>query len=67
MLMRSFSFFFKFKKDSGIQKDSKFNNRNPTISDRMHCVLYVTQANQDQIEHTFVLDNVRRHVDDLGK
>lgn len=56
---------YEFKKDSGIQKDSKFNNRNPTISDRMHCVLYVTQANQDQIEHTSVLDNVRRHVDDL--
>lgn len=68
MLMRFFFLlFFKFKKEFGIQKDSLFNNRNPTISDRMHCVLYVTQANQDLIEQTSVLENVRRHVDDLGK
>lgn len=34
----------------------------------MHCVLYVTQANQDQIEQPgSVLNNVRGHVGDLGK
>lgn len=57
---------YEFKNDSGIQKDSKFINRNPTISDRMHCVLYVAQANQDQIEEPkSVLNTVRGHVGDL--
>lgn len=56
---------YEFKEDFGIQKDSIYYNHNPTISDRMHCVLYVTTADQNQRERTYVLEKVRGHVDDL--
>lgn len=52
---------YQFQKDSGIQEDSVFFNKNPTISDKMHCVLYVTESNQVQQE---ILMHVREHVDD---
>lgn len=44
-----------------IQKDSVFFNPNPTISDKMHCVLYVTDSNQVQ-DYSSVLKQVKEHV-----
>lgn len=55
---------YQFQKDRGIQEDSVFLNKNPTISDKMHCVLYVTDSNQVQHDQSAILRNVRAHVDD---
>lgn len=52
---------YEFREEFEIQKDSEFNNRNPTISDRMHCVLYVVPADHSSREQTSVLSKVRQH------
>lgn len=53
---------YEFKKEYGISEDSVFVNPNPSISDRMHCVLYVTVPNQIQDDWK-ILAPVREHVD----
>lgn len=52
---------YEFREEFGIQGDSEFNNRNPTISDRMHCVLYVVPADHSSREQTSVLSRVLKH------
>lgn len=58
---------FQFKKKDGISEESVFFKPNPTISDRMHCVLYVTDPHRLQPDDLKILGPVREHVDNKGK
>lgn len=52
---------YEFRKEFGIQSDSEFNNRNPTISDRIHCVLYVVPADHSRKEKKSKLSRIRTY------
>lgn len=58
---------FQFGNGREIQEDSEFFRRNPTISERIHCVLFVANADQDQREHNNVLGTIQKHLGDNSK
>lgn len=55
---------YEFGNGREIQEDSEFFRRNPTISERIHCVLFVANADQDQREHNNVLGTIQKHLGD---
>lgn len=54
---------YEFKKKDGISEESVFFRPNPTISDKMHCVLYVTEPKHLQPDDLKILGPVREYVD----
>lgn len=59
--------FFQFNKERGISDDSIYLRKNPTISDTMHCVLYVASADQDLKEDRSILKRLQIHLRDKSK
>lgn len=53
---------YKFQTANSIRDDSIFLNQTPTISDKMHCVLFVASADQDFQKDKIVLANVQKHL-----
>lgn len=52
-------FIFQFNEDHEIKKDSSFYRNDPTICDKMHCVLFVVRASD--------LDDQRIRAKDLDE
>lgn len=54
-----------FKADRAIQKNDGLYRENPTISEKMHCVLFVVNADMLDIERTYLtLKNIQGYLHD---
>lgn len=53
--------------DTTIQEDDEFYRRNPTISDKMHCVLFVVNAQHVLEGDHAPLFRVRRRLQEMSK
>lgn len=55
----------RFKADRAIQKNDGLYRENPTISEKMHCVLFVVNADMLDIERTYLtLKNIQGYLHD---
>lgn len=58
-------FALQFKEDRAIQKNDGLYRENPTISEKMHCVLFVVNADMLDIERTYLtLKNIQGYLHD---
>lgn len=56
---------YEFKADRAIQKNDGLYRENPTISEKMHCVLFVVNADMLDIERTYLtLKNIQGYLHD---
>lgn len=59
--------YFQFQQNADIQIDSPHYRQDPTISDRIHCVLFVMKADLIREENNNFLKRVRSHIADKSK
>lgn len=53
-----------------IQENDEYYRRNPTLSDKMHCVLFVVDGEQDLKENDSVyspLKRLQKNLEDMSK
>lgn len=66
--MQSKEIFFQFDEANEIDENDEHYRRNPTICDKMHCILFVAKADniEEGVDFT-VLQNIQRYLSSKSK